>query len=207
MDEIPGLIEYADGSSRSSVLLRSPNALIDRYHHDFVSFLAIAQQLNLDFMPIPWQAALGALGQGGTSLVQQSNNIKATLSFAFKRTKPPVDEVYGESVNGHHKSRYGALISELLVLGHPAIRNHPNFAQVEGIAWDFEGHRVWPVIVSQKAQCGNLYDFSTSEDAKSVPFANKISTCLDVASAVATMHLNSQLLHVFSDRYFNCLKI
>ena len=201
MDFAPYLVEYADARGHTSVSFSSQSSLVDNYHHDFVSFLAIAQQLRIDFMPITWQAALGALGQGGTSLVEQSNAIKAKLAFAFKRNLPSAGDNYQDDLIGDEKKRFRVLLSELLVLGHPAIRNHPNISQLEGIAWDFEGDRVWPVLVSQRAPFWSLFEFARSEDAKAVSFTNKISMCLDIAAAVCTMHWNSKFLFSASSRH------
>jgi len=95
-------------------------------HYDFISFLAVAQRLGMGFLPITWQQALDLLGMGGTAEIRQSL-INLQRSLVFKRnTLSTMSE----------ESRYRTLISEVSILGHPAIRNHTNVVTLEGICWD-----------------------------------------------------------------------
>ena len=53
---------------------------------DFLSILGIVQKLDIDFLPIIWQPALDAAGNGAIAEIRQSL-INVQTSFAFKRYK------------------------------------------------------------------------------------------------------------------------
>ena len=54
--------------------------------YDFISFLAIAQKLEIDFLPITWQSTREAIGIGGTARIDQAL-LNLQTSLAFKRIK------------------------------------------------------------------------------------------------------------------------
>ncbi len=93
--------------------------------YNLLDFLGVAQSLKIDFLPITWQPALGKVGEGDTVVIYQALvNIQAT--FTFKRLEP--------SQSAMRKARnLRALIAEISILGHLAIRYHPNVANIEGI--------------------------------------------------------------------------
>jgi hypothetical protein len=166
--------------------------LPDTYHHDFVSFLSLAQQLQLDFMSVTWQPALYNLGVGGSSQIMQSNMITKDLAFAFKRIVPR--KGHGESSPAEvKKKRFRALISEILIHKNSAIRDHPNINQLEGISWEIQTGVVWPVLVFPKANSGNLKDFINSAEGKDASRETKLRLCIDVALALFMLHRNSSL--------------
>jgi hypothetical protein len=174
--------------------------LPDRYHHDFITFLSVAQQLEIDFMSINWQPALSGLGIGGSSDVMQSNMISKDLAFAFKRTKPKMAD----------KKRFRALLCEVLALRASGVQNYPKINQLEGIAWDIQGSVVWPVLVFSKANLGSLKQFAEGPRWAEASFEDKIRLCTDVALGLRRLHISSllPLLHagrhatkLNSDRY------
>jgi hypothetical protein len=149
-------------------------------HHDFISFLAVAQRLTIDFLPITWQPALDSLGVGGTSEIRQSV-INLHNSLAFKRnTLSTASEA----------SRYQTLISEISILGHPVIRNHANVITLEGICWDIsvDDESVWPVLVFEKTEHGDMNQFLNSDVGKRMCFVERLKLCADVATALMAMH-------------------
>jgi serine/threonine protein kinase len=144
--------------------------------YDLLDFLGVAQSLKIDFLPITWQPALGEVGEGGTAVIYQALiNIQAT--FTFKRLKPSW-------------SAMRTLIAEISILGHPAIRYHPNVANIEGICWDVVdgGEEVWPVLVLEKTRCGDLKRFMTSSSGKELDSKNRLDMLFDVALAVRDLH-------------------
>jgi len=99
--------------------------------NDFIAILETCQNLEIDFLPITWQPALETLGVGGQAEVHQSL-VTAALSFAFGRIKP------GASTREAERAAYQALRSQLLVLGNPIIRSHPNVISLMGVCWDIQ---------------------------------------------------------------------
>ena len=99
--------------------------------NDFIAILETCQNLEIDFLPITWQPALETLGVGGQAEVHQSL-VTAALSFAFGRIK------LGASTREAERAAYQALRSQLLVLGNPIIRSHPNVISLIGVCWDIQ---------------------------------------------------------------------
>ena len=157
---------------------------------DFVNFLAVAQKLDIDFLPITWQPALSGVGVGGTAEIQQSL-ISLCMSFAFKvfRDARWIDAIDESQRPGRIKHQFQALIAEISVLGRPSVREHPNVITLFGICWDIlpSGH-VWPVLVFEKTPLGDLWRFAESETAKAIPFQTRLKLCVDIATAVRDLH-------------------
>lgn len=156
--------------------------------YDFLDFLGVAQSLNIDFLPTKEQPALDEVGEGGTAQIRQAW-ISVETDFAFKRLKPPQSDME-ESRN------LSALVAEISVLGHPALRYHPNIASIEGICWDFVdgGQKVWPVLVVEKTRCGDLNRFMTSGPGKELGSKNRLDILFDVAFAVRDLHATGRTL-------------
>lgn len=152
-------------------------------HYDFISFLAVAQKWEIDILPITWQPALDAVGKGATAEIRQLL-INLQISFAFKRVRRVNRGVPDD------KGTFQALISEVAVLSQPSIRNHPNIIHLEGTCWDIspENEKVWPVLVFEKTQYGDLDNFLRSEIGGMISFEDRLDLCADVAAAVLTMH-------------------
>jgi serine/threonine protein kinase len=175
------------------------DAATDR-QYNFLSFLAIAQRLKIDFLPITWQPELDNVGAGGTAKIRQSL-INLQTSFAFKHfiSQPAQTEANEAKV-------FKALMAEISVLGHPTIRRHPNIIELAGICWDVvaETGKVWPVLVFEKAQYGDLQTFMRQVGGKQLGWEDRLKLCADVGRAVADMHSNSkQLVTSASERQPN----
>jgi hypothetical protein len=65
----------------SDAELHGTDADPDRFN--FLTFLATAQALQIEFLPIAWDVARGFIGKGGTSKIRQAL-INLDTSFAFK---------------------------------------------------------------------------------------------------------------------------
>lgn len=150
--------------------------------YNFISLLAVAQHRQISFLPITWQPALDRVGLGGTSEIRQSF-IKLQTSFAFKRIKHSERTRLGDSII------FQTLLSEVTVLSHPSIKDHPNIVKLLGICWDIsQKGTVWPVLVSEKAQFGNLKEFSVSEAGKGMSLDKRLKICAGIATAIRDMH-------------------
>ena len=149
---------------------------------DFLDFLGVAQSLKIDFLPITWQPALDKVGEGGTAKIPQAL-INLGTAFAFKRLEHPSSL--------EEKSRnLRALIAEISVLGHPASRCHPNIMDIEGICVDVidGGKEIWPVLVLEKTQLGDLDRFMVSGPGHELDLYTRLDILFDVALAVRDLH-------------------
>jgi hypothetical protein len=158
-------------------------------HCDFISFLGIAQSLKIDFLPITWQPALDSLGQGATAELRQAL-VNLQMSFAFKRlvSTGPAQLEMDETEN------FRALIAEISILGHPSMRDHPNIIRLEGICWDLVSgsDKVWPVLVFEKSQHGDLQAFMGRAEGKRLTLGERLNICANIALAVMDMHSSSK---------------
>jgi len=156
--------------------------------HDFISFLGVTQMLDIDFLPVTWQPNLDNIGEGGTADIRQSL-INLRTAFAYKRIK------WSRQTRWNKSKNFEALISEVLVLGNPLVRNHPNIIRLEGISWDFPpgDDNVWPVLVFEKAQYGDLDKFMNSDMGKRISLKGRLKLCADVANTLKCIHSHREL--------------
>ena len=161
---------------------------------DLITFLAIAQKLEIDFLPIRWQPALSEVGAGGTAEIRQSL-INPQMSFAFKAIKDAewVDQIEEVERSRAIKARFHALTSEISVLGHSSVREHPNIISLFGICWGLSSSdRVWPVLVFEKTTLGDLWRFVKSDKGKTMTIDTRLKLCADIATAVQDLHQSSK---------------
>ena len=152
-------------------------------HCDLISFLAVAQTLDVDIYPIVWQPALDDIGLGGTAEIRQAL-MNLQISFAFKCTKQS-QLTWQEDVE-----MYRRLMSEVSVQAHPPIRDHPNVIMLEGVCWDLlPDGGIWPVLIFEKTKFGNLAQFLASDEGKAQSFEMRLSLSADIAFALGDVHL------------------
>jgi hypothetical protein len=165
---------------------------ITNLRYDFLTFLAIAQNLEIDYLPIAWQESSRPIGSGGTSRISQAW-ISLQTSFAFK--------LVADSQKCDSRI-FQVLISEIIVLRHPSIRTHPNIVELQGVCWDVPlkskaSHppttsssvdNVWPVLVFEKSQFGDLYHFATRSVGKGFGLDERMKLCFDIGTAITDMH-------------------
>jgi hypothetical protein len=156
---------------------------------NFLSFLRIAQSLEINFLSITLQPKLDIIDQGGTAKIRQAM-VNLQMNFAFKRLASP-ERVQVE--RGEAKI-FRAFIAEMLVLSHPSLRNHPNVIRLKGICWDVVsgGEKVWPVLVFEKARNGDLLTFMGRAEGRSLIMVERLNICVDIAMAVMHMHSSSK---------------
>lgn len=157
-------------------------------NYGFIDTLALAQRLRVHFLPITWQAALGPLNRGGQAAIYQALvNAQTSLAFKCFRTRPQT-----------YEPDFQELINEIIVLTHPSIRQHPHIARLEGICWDIpQDAPISPVLVFEKAQIGDLYNFVTSTKGEDLSAEDRLNTCVDIGTAVRDMHSNGRYTNHF----------
>ncbi|KAI9697382.1 MAG: hypothetical protein M1836_004660 [Candelina mexicana] len=147
-----------------------------------IDFLSVAQQQGVYFMPVEPQRSLGALGRGLSGLVTQSVADVMT-GFAFKQFVPSEleDETFVDAI-------YSSLITEIMVMQHEPIKQNPHIVDLVGVCWnvDLGSKRVWPVVVTLKANCGNLESF-LYENRNLAPEL-RFLLCANIAEAVELLH-------------------
>ncbi len=171
---------------------------------DLTTFLGVAQQYDIDFLPITWQPALDQIGQGATAEIRQ-NPMNLQTSFAFKRplfmSSFDIDEFESRMLP--------SLIAEISILGSPTIRRHANIIHLEGICWEVlskEGQNVSrkdpilkseggivPVLIFEKTKHGDLHRFVAHGAGGQLSFLERLRLCSEIAKAVAEMHSHRML--------------
>lgn len=157
-------------------------------HNDLISFLAVAQYYEIDFVSVTWEKGRGQMGLGATSKIWQSS-LSRRVDFAFKRTKLAERSL----VDSQDEERaFNALVSEISVLRHPSIQHHQNIVNLEGICWEIppQSERVWPVLILEKSQLGDLESFMYSEEGRATTMHQRLGLCSDVANALIALHSN-----------------
>jgi len=92
------------------------------------------------------------------------------------------------------------LAKELRILCHPPLQNHPNIVRLLGLAWLREEdmasslssvesveNNEWPVILSEKANIGSLYEFLRLKETFTAPVSllAKVRLAADIALALS----------------------
>jgi len=147
--------------------------------HSFIALLALAQRLDIPFLPITWQALLDNLGEGGQARISQAMaNVQTSFGFKRFRNDP--------TSNIDENTPFQAVINEMIVLSHHAIRDHPYVVTLEGLCWDIsaDGDEVWPVLVFEKSIHGDLFEFVKAGCGSSLSIQEKLKLCTDIGIAI-----------------------
>ncbi|KAJ0108132.1 hypothetical protein J7T55_007251 [Diaporthe amygdali] len=151
----------------------------------FLSFLAVAQSLKIDILPLTWDAGRNDIGSGATARVMEAL-INIHTRFAFKRANKQKLE----------SEIFRSFTNEIAVLSHSFIREHPNIAQLQGICWEISAtdDKPWPVLVFEKTSLGDLYSFAKLPASRSMNFSQRLKLCVDIGTAIMAMH-SVQIVH------------
>ena len=170
-------------------------------HHGFLRCLGVAQHFKVDLLPITWQPASDLLGFGATARLHQAP-VNLHTDFAFKRFKGSQRLFSAED----KKKSFRALVHEISILSLPTIRSHPNIINLMGLCWDVEPETgsVWPVLVFEKSQHGNLRAFMQNGVGRRLGLGRRLELCADVARAVICLHANGDLEDFGSDWRLVC---
>lgn len=152
---------------------------------NFLSFLAKAQALRIEFLPIVWDTERNYIALGGTAILEQAL-ITVDTSLAFK--------TYREQ-SGARKSEefFETLINEITILSQPFMRQHANIAGLQGICWEIipEEDWPWPVLIFEKSHLGDL-DFFFNAVEREVTIDDRLEIFADIASAIIAMHAHGK---------------
>ena len=166
--------EYDD--SVCSVLLEPKD---QKSQFDLAIFLLVIQKLDIDFLPMTWNA-LEAFNRGGTADIHQSAVDIETI-FAFKHASRLFKQ-------GKEAAAYRAFISEVLALGNPVIWDLPNVVDIKGICFEVDAGDAQPVLVFQKAKHGDLQQFLGTTEWIDGLFDMWLSLCVDIGCAILALH-------------------
>ncbi|KAL8658443.1 MAG: hypothetical protein Q9202_007560 [Teloschistes flavicans] len=166
---------------------------------DFITFLGIAQNLSIDFLPITWQQALGNVGKGATAKICEAL-LDGNTSFAFKR------RLFKELFNSEELTGeiLPSVVAEISILLTPSIQHCPHIMNIVGICWDiysgdddtfsrekpldFSSAAVVPVLVFEKSRHGDLHSFMTDGVGKGLGYVERLQICIEIAKAISVMH-------------------
>ena len=173
----------ASSQSSGHDLVSSSAASSDQ---NFLTFLATAQFYEIDIFEISYKSVLDSAAASGTSEIYQLS-LKPELDLIFKRTRSTEDES-GEGWNA--KRTFAALVSEISILSHPLLRYHQNIVNLEAISWEIarDQDAVWPILVLEKGDLGDLEQFMVSEMGPTLDFDTKLGKCADIATAIHALH-------------------
>ena len=159
------------------------------FHHNFISFLTAVQHYEIDFLPISWRRVLENAGPGATGQISQ-RRMSSETNFIFKHSSVASSSSHGSEDTSDERRSLDILVSELTILSHPLLRYHQNIVNVEGICFEVQkdGRQVWPVLVLEEGQLGDLNHFMKTEPGKSLSLEERICICADVASALVALH-------------------
>jgi hypothetical protein len=139
----------------------------------FYIILGLSQDMNVDFLPITHQSALGKVGIGSTGDVQQSF-VNPNFQLVFKRI-----------------SRF---YNELKITSYEPIRRHPNICTLQGICWEVEeGFGVRPILVFEKAPFLDLERFTKSTTGQALNIKERLKLCTHIANALTVVHEAGEL--------------
>ncbi|KAE8346130.1 hypothetical protein BDV24DRAFT_158927 [Aspergillus arachidicola] len=166
---------------------------------DFLALVTAVADLysNPDVLEMQGRAHRGRpLGRGAVSqvltvnaaMVRPSANISTQINrerrvVVIKRADSRIFFSNGRPCN---ISLARSFISEIRILSHPPLRQHPNIIRILGINWDyFHTNYPEPLILVEKADM-DLREFQKANS--SLPFATKKSIALDIGAGLSALH-------------------
>lgn len=164
-------------------------------HYDFLSFLGVAQQCGVNFLPTTWAPGLDGLGVDGLEQI----DLNPSRGFSFKRFTPDSKETRALGLEDVYSFSWKALIAEILVLQHPRVRECRSIIDLYGVSWDVQVNgsgilvNVLPVLVFEKPVHGSLDKFLGSRPYQALNFEKRLSLCRDIGRAIQLMHSFSML--------------
>lgn len=155
-------------------------------HSHLLTVLGYAQQFGVDLLHIRWQPALEKIGLGGTAEIRQTL-VNLQFSFAFERVKPLLKQPR------RAKHALKRIVAEIVCLSQPAVRGQRHILSLKALCWDVAdtNKEVWPVLVFEKYELGNLEHFLFSE-GQVVGIHERLKLCGHLALALSTLHTNGK---------------
>jgi len=166
--------------------------------YNILTCLACAQQRDIDLVGLSPFEAQGQLGQGGQSTVMQTRaSVDTVLAFKKPNSKGVGSWLSTRSLTKRIENVYRDVATEIMALSEPGIRDHPNIIQLQAISWEVQNirtwtfkkvPRVWPVLLMERADHGDLQDYLATKEGRELNFEDKIEFCHGIASAIAAAH-------------------
>jgi hypothetical protein len=148
---------------------------------NLLNFMTIIQRTKVSLLPISPHKALGALGRGLSGSIQQATADVATV-FAFKEGVP--DKTLRDS---NDTQDWYSLITEITILQHKWVRNSHRFADLVGVSFYVQSspsRRAWPLIVTSRANRGDLAAFLSNQEPQSLTDAIRRLLFAEVLEAI-----------------------
>lgn len=170
--------------------------------YNILTYLACVQKCQIDVTDMVPIEAQGILGRGGQAIVVQTQqSLETTLAFKFRIPEPSAFGSRSWRNGKGDDAAFREICSEVMALGHPEIREHPNIVQLLAVSWELRkkkgwifGHtlQVWPMMIFEKASHEDLRKFMTVGEGKDLDLAARVGICADLASALAVVHSNGK---------------
>ncbi|KAK0646794.1 hypothetical protein B0T16DRAFT_493705 [Cercophora newfieldiana] len=137
-------------------------------------------------LPVSHQAGRGILGRGLSGDIRQAGADAETI-LVFKPGVPSMRER-----DDNYYQDWSSLAAEMMVLGHPTIRENHHIIQLLGVAFSVDastGTRAtaWPLLVTRRANLGNL-ELLLSRTEGQADGALRWQLFAEVAEAVYLLH-------------------
>lgn len=168
--------------------------------YDLIAFLSLIIKSNIDIYQVTWDGSSSALGVGGTAIVNQGAPGEEG-GIAFKRINTMSDDALADAACNDLSADtrvFKILMSEVSILTHPAISAHPNIIDLEAICFetnfDFQVPKILPVLMFEKAPCGDLEAFI--EKNMELEYDTVLRLLKDVLQTVGCLHSNRKLCSV-----------
>ena len=162
-------------------LLQISNTFIK---HNFLSFLATAQTLEIEFLPITWQSTRQKIEKSDIFKIHEvSANIR--MSFAFKRIK---DDEKSKNI----ETIFQMFKNEIIVLNHSSIQKHSNIVKLQNICWDIFDDKIWSILMFEKFQFDDLYSFATRSVEKKLNIYHRFKLCVEIENVITYMHFHDK---------------
>ncbi|KAF3062494.1 hypothetical protein CFAM422_010669 [Trichoderma lentiforme] len=177
-----------------------PESKKKQVKYNILTYLACVQKCQIDITDMVPIEAQGILGRGGQAIVVQTQqSLETTLAFKFRIPEPSTFGSRSWRNGKGDDAAFREICSEVMALGHPEIREHPNIVQLLAVSWELRkkkgwifGHtlQVWPMMIFEKALHEDLGKFMTVGEGKDLDLAARVGICADLASALAVVHSN-----------------
>lgn len=172
--------------------------------YNILTCIACAQQRGIDLVGLSPLEVQGQLGQGGQATVTQTRaSVDTVLAFKKPSPKGVGSWLSTRSLSKKIENVYRDVATEVMALGELGIRGHPNIIQLQAISWEVQNNRtwtfkkaprVWPVLLMERADHGDLQSYMATKEGSELSFEDKIEFCHGIASAIAAAHRKGKFL-------------
>jgi serine/threonine protein kinase len=126
------------------------------------------------------------LGEGSTYDVYKCE-FDSGIIGAVKRAKEFLPMASDNEPREMELQTMNTMLTEMRVLNHPPLKEHPNLIQPLGYGWEYLDFGFCPFIVLEFADLGNLDQFLITR-ADKLSAADKLEICMDLLSGLEALH-------------------